>query len=301
MAGTEALHVPLPDDILDAQISMLDLIIDMFPGPGEVEIPSETSKVMARLRDPSLSSNMDILPPNVNFTLSLSLGTQDRIIQLKVCVPLQSSAPEISEPPSFTYAIRQPSWMSRGEVADLSNLMPKSDIFGALDYLQDPTSPFRNPRAAPDNEDTNSSNALVPKQSLVRVFFYFPSLSTREKRMDLVRYATDYQLTGFVLAGKPGVLCVEGVSVNIDTYMNYIKMNSWGDIPSHQKKVSERYREGGVNDPIERCFDDMTEITDSLGEKKGKRVNRGDMKALETWMMEKGLGNAFERVIMQTR
>jgi len=44
----------------------------------------------------------------------------------------------------------------------------------------------------------------------------------------------------------------------------------------------------------------MTEITDFLGGKKGKRVNRGDMKALEAWMMEKGLGNAFERVIMQS-
>jgi len=300
MAADEVSCFPLSEDILDSQLAMVDLILDMFPAPGEIEVPSETSEVVARLRNPSISSTPALLPSDINFTVSLFL-TENRIIQLKVSVPLQSSHPDPSEPPPFIYTIRQPPWMSRGEVAELSTLMPVDDIFGALEFLQDPTTQFQTLATPPDKPNGDLNAALVQKGPLVRVFFYFPSLSTKEKRMDLVRYAADYQLTGFVLAGKPGVLCVEGLSVNIDTYMNYIKMNSWGDIPSHQKKVSERYRDGGEDVVIRRCFNDMTEITDSLGDKKGKRVNRGDMKALEVWMTEKGLGNAFERVIMQSK
>ena len=300
MARTDALCFSLPDDILDAQLAIIDLVLNMFPGTGEVEVPSETSEVLTRLRDSTSSSTLDALPPNVHFTISIFLQIQNRTIQLKVFVPLYSPFADPSEPPSFSYAIRQPPWLSRGEVGALSSHMPNNDLFGALEYLQDPTTQFGIPEISPNDAKQSHRTASISNQALVRVFFYFPSLSTREKRTDLVRYAADYKLTGFVLAGKPGVLCVEGVSVNIDTYMNYIKMNSWGDIPSHQKKVSERYREGGENAPIERCFDNMTEITDFLGGKKGKRVNRGDMKALEAWMMEKGLGNAFERVIMQS-
>lgn len=39
------------------------------------------------------------------------------------------------------------------------------------------------------------------EEELQRVWFWFPSLSTREKRRDLVTYASRWGLTGFVLAG----------------------------------------------------------------------------------------------------
>lgn len=83
--------------------------------------------------------------------------------------------------------------------------------------------------------------------------------------------------------------------------MKFIKTDSWGDIPSYQKKVSERLREGsGVGDvSVQRVFTGMQEITDSLGERGGARGNRGDMQALENWLKERGLGDAFEKVIFQ--
>lgn len=110
----------------------------------------------------------------------------------------------------------------------------------------------------------------------------------------MVDLAPRYSLTGFVLAGKPGVLCLEGVSSDVDAYMSYIKTHSWGDIPSHQKKVSERFRE---TEDVQRAFSEMEEITDSLGERGGQRANRGDMQAFEAWLGSKGLQEAFERVI----
>lgn len=53
-----------------------------------------------------------------------------------------------------------------------------------------------------------------------------------------VNWAPEYNLTGFVLAGKPALLVLEGTVKNINTYMNEIKAKSWADIPSFQKKVS---------------------------------------------------------------
>jgi hypothetical protein len=104
-----------------------------------------------------------------------------------------------------------------------------------------------------------------------------------------------YQLSGFLYAGKPGILCVEGGSQSIDDYMKFIKTESWGDIPAHHKKVSERYRE---TKDVERAFEGMTEITDTVGERRGQRANRGDMKAVEEWLVERGVGDAFAKVLM---
>jgi hypothetical protein len=52
--------------------------------------------------------------------------------------------------------------------------------------------------------------------SLERVWFWFPSLSSREKRRDLVTYAEDSGLTGFVLAGKFSFACLASVSRSRD-------------------------------------------------------------------------------------
>ena len=89
-------------------------------------------------------------------------------------------------------------------------------------------------------------------------------------------------------------MCLEGTSADIDAYMKFIKTHSWGDIPSQQKKVSERFRE---TEDVRRVFSEMEEITDSLGERGGQRANRGDMQALEAWLRARGLQEAFGNVI----
>ncbi|KAJ9125088.1 hypothetical protein QFC22_000041 [Naganishia vaughanmartiniae] len=130
-------------------------------------------------------------------------------------------------------------------------------------------------------------------EELQRVWFWFPSLSTREKRRDLVTYASRWGLTGFVLAGKPGLLCLEGTAKHAEAYMSAIKSESWSDIPSYQKKVTERYRQ---HIPA-RAFDSMSEITETITQH-GQRGNRGDMGEVKAFMEQKGVGDAFGFVVV---
>lgn len=70
-------------------------------------------------------------------------------------------------------------------------------------------------------------------------------------------------LISFVLAGKPGVLCLEGLTTDVDAYMKLAKPHSWGDTPSHQK-VKRVYK---------RVFSGIEEITDLLGERNDQKAN----------------------------
>ncbi|KAJ9104757.1 hypothetical protein QFC19_003898 [Naganishia cerealis] len=135
--------------------------------------------------------------------------------------------------------------------------------------------------------------AVEAEQELQRVWFWFPSLSTREKRRDLVTYASRWGLTGFVLAGKPGLLCLEGTAKHAELYMSAIKSESWSDIPSYQKKVTERYRQHITS----RAFDTMQEITELITHG-GHRGNRGDMGQVKAFMEENGVGDAFGFVVV---
>lgn len=307
----------LPRHVMDLQLSTLDLLTAMFPSANELDISSSTMSCISQLRD--WIADPKALPSGVPAHLSLGVRVEisapdemdtvqgephrrpdETMVQLNLQVPLQSDDPEPTDPPPWTYSIRQPSWMTKTEVAELGEDMPADDVFAAIDHLRDTAPRFlaSSPSALGAASAAVAAAAAAASGPLLRVWFYFPSLSTRAKRDDLVNHAPHYRLTGFVLAGKPGVLCLEGTSEDVDAYMKFIKTESWGDIPSHQKKVSERWRQGGVGgESVGRVFDGMQEITDLLGERRGERANRGDMKALEAWLKEKGLGEAFEKVI----
>ncbi|POS71485.1 hypothetical protein DHEL01_v210120 [Diaporthe helianthi] len=310
MAG--CVGATLPGDLLEAQLSMVELIRAMYPS-SKGSSDSTTDEMIERVRswcessDPPSGSN---LPSSFSFDMTIPLDgdgseaqgqgqaqSQSPEIQMSIAVPLTSPEVGITEPPPLKYSLRQPAWMSRAELAELGTGMPVGDVLAAFDYIQENAPRYlRNSSSQPQRED--SSKPDKEAGPLMRVWFYFPSLSTREKRKDLVSYTTAYGLTGFVLAGKPGVLCLEGGSGDIDGYMNAIKNESWGDIPSHQKKVSERFRE--ECGPAGRKFAGMSEITDDLGARHGTRKNRGDMAALEAWLKEKGVGDSFSKVVMGT-
>jgi hypothetical protein len=279
---------PLPPDLLESQISTLDLLLAMFPDENEFDRAPSDMELITSIRDNG-SGGTSPIPPEIHLALHVSLDPTHSI-QVNITAPLQSIEADPTETPPITFSLRQPNWLDKASVAALSSTLP-SDIFSALDFLRD-----QGPSLIPTATTTPNAKSKSTGP-LVRVWFYFPSLSTREKRQHMVDWAPSYSLTGFVLAGKPGLLCLEGSASSIDAYMNEIKTVSWGDIPSYQKKVSERYREV---EGVTRAFGDMSEITDLVGERHGQRQNRGDMAAIEAWLKGKGLGEMFESVILQS-
>ncbi|KAL2872397.1 DUF1115 domain protein [Aspergillus lucknowensis] len=300
------LHL-LPAGILESQLSTIDLLTAMFPSPGELEISASAMECVEKLREWCQSPEVDRprpsgIPSTMLLAVHAPVAEGSKTIQINISIPLVCEDPDPETidapeppPPPLSYSLRQPAWMSKAELATLAAQMPTDDVFAAFVYLREEATPFLEAQQQPQPRDSTSGDRNTTMSTpLVRVWFYFPSLSTRSKRDDLVTHAPDYSLTGFVLAGKPGVLCLEGVSRDIDAYMSFIKTHSWGDIPSHQKKVSERYRE---TEGVVRVFDGMEEITDSLGERGGQRANRGDMQALEGWLRGKGLHGAFDKII----
>ncbi|KKK16404.1 hypothetical protein ARAM_004751 [Aspergillus rambellii] len=309
----------LPVDMMESQLSTVDLLMGMFPSPGELEIPELTTQCIEKLRvwceedHPASAATMPPsgIPASISLAVRLPIPATEKTIHVNISIRLQGDSPEIGQPqpqpqpsPLLSYSVRQPGWMSKAEVAkQLTARIPLDDVFDALQYIQEEARHFIETQiemtaaaaaTAPGSETLGPGRGCAAGGPVVRVWFYLPSLSSRGKRDDLVNHAADYSLTGFVLAGKPGVLCLEGASADIDAYMCFIKTHSWGDIPSYQKKISEKFRE---TKDIHRVFSGMEEITDTLGARGGQKANRSDMQALEAWLRDRGLGEAFEQVI----
>ncbi|ORY82561.1 hypothetical protein BCR37DRAFT_392770 [Protomyces lactucae-debilis] len=196
-----------------------------------------------------------------------------------------------SEEEGPTISLIRPTFLSRLEFEKLAAGLPSGEdvLASASQYLLDEA-----PRLIARDEMETRQEAAT-NDALARIWFYLPSLSTRSKRLDMCRLAPHYNLTGFVLAGKPGVLCLEGTPRQAQAYMADIKCNSWADIPSFQKKITERLREDNID---ARRFQDMAEITDAIAQH-GQRGNRGDLGQVEAFLKERDLGHVFGFVFMQ--
>ncbi|RGP77251.1 hypothetical protein FLONG3_4766 [Fusarium longipes] len=298
MMAEKATQDVLPKDLMELQLGQIDLLMAMYASDDAVYMDSTSTETIEKLRD--WCENRDEASPKLTDTsidLILRLddlgenGSSAHLLLLTMSVPLTYRRGEpLVDPPSIKTRIQQPDWMSKGDVAKLNSELPDEDILSVIEHIKEAAA-----QHLADLEQDQVDNTPVKDTAIVRVWFYFPSISTRAKRDDLVNYAPTYGLTGFLLAGKPGVLCLEGGSTAVDDFMKFIKTESWGDIPAHHKKVSERYREETKD--LKRAFEDMQEITDMI-EKRGARGNRGDMKALEAWLVECGLGEAFGKILM---
>ncbi|KAF4338938.1 RWD domain protein [Fusarium beomiforme] len=297
MSSDNAFQNALPKELMELQLGQIDLLMAMYASDDAISMDSGASSLIDILRN-WCEGDEESAPKFLEKATSLQLrldiedgNSSAKDLQLTLIVPLTSQkGEELPEPPPIKTRIQQPDWMSKGDVAKLNTEIPEEDILSVIEHIKEAASEYLS-----SLKQAEVSNTTNKDTSIVRVWFYFPSISTRAKRDDLVNYAPTYGLTGFLLAGKPGVLCLEGGSVAVDDFMKFIKTESWGDIPAHHKKVSERYREEGVD--LKRAFPDMQEITDMI-EKRGARGNRGDMKALEAWLVECGLGEAFGKILM---
>ncbi|KAH7413644.1 hypothetical protein DE146DRAFT_749848 [Phaeosphaeria sp. MPI-PUGE-AT-0046c] len=297
MSNSPTWHL-LPPDLIELQLGQIDLLLAMYPDDIMIEDSAQNViSIFRRVVEGDSSEKLDI-PPSVPILLQIVVPNDSQTkntLDLDLTIPFfyqGSQQPE--DPPDVKVRIQQPPWLSRAVTTQLMDDLPlHEDLLGTIEHIKE-TAAKHLSEPPSSTLDLNTRANSIPNGPLVRVWFYFPSISTRSKRADFIIHAPSYSLTGFLYAGKPGLLCVEGASQEIDDYMRFIKTESWGDIPAHHKKVSERYREPDV----QRVFKDMEEITDSVGERRGVRANRGDMRAVEEWLADRGLGEALGRVLM---
>ncbi|KAM7184623.1 Protein of unknown function (DUF1115) domain containing protein [Naviculisporaceae sp. PSN 640] len=300
----------LPPHLMELQLAQIDLLQAMYPDEGIITMDDSSSETLDRLRliSNGPGSRMPSIDPASSVSLLLTVeADEERSFQLEIAFPFGYTTDALDEaasdePPPPRIRLVQPSWMNKAEASSITTNYAQEDqqddLFTRIEQIKEAVASHLSSQSVSSTPASFPHDSGNNRNSLVRVWFWFPSISTRAKRDDIVNYAPSYGLTGFLLSGKPGVLCLEGASERVDAYMKFIKTESWGDIPAHHKKVTERLREIiDVGKGQKRIFKDMQEITDTLGERRGERANRNDMKLLEAWLVERGLGEALMKVL----
>ncbi|KAJ5223189.1 uncharacterized protein N7469_009429 [Penicillium citrinum] len=134
-----------PPDIMESQLSVIDLLTAMFPSPGEMEIPQSTAEHVERLREwcQNQTTAPPTVPPSLPLSVFLSVSDGEKSIQVNISVPLQCENPNtIDQPPPSSYSLRQPEWMSKAEFSSIAAYVQGVDSLEALDYIQNRVNDF---------------------------------------------------------------------------------------------------------------------------------------------------------------
>ncbi|WWC96859.1 hypothetical protein V866_003734 [Kwoniella sp. B9012] len=283
---------------LEAQLDLLQLLTSMYTST-ELLLPESTQSILdTYLGDPSSDLNAQGVE-ELECELELPIDEYNANSEKVTFQILLSTSSK-----DLKMRFKQPTYLNRSQYETLIQDIPQYDENEeSSEYILNSVESIKTSLQSILELSTLQNQELEVKEDaqdkqIDRVWFWLPSLSTREKRDDMVNFAKEVGLTGFVLAGKPGILCVEGNSQVIDKYMSRIKSESWSDIPKHHKKITERLRRP-LPTPDKRSFTDMKEITDIIPHY-GQYNHRGDMSEVKRLMDQWGVGEDFGAVVMNS-
>lgn len=190
-------------DALEYQLSNISVLQSMYPSPTELRPLPSSLPVLRKLQAiPTTPFSPEEECAEFIYTTRIAQGEYDMILTL----PLNR--------PRIELTLRQPSWLTRSEWEAVRDLEPSIDEELVVEYLLECKDLLRrrieglakyNPEidTKPDIGGHSGSTSDGRAQScLQRVWFWFPSLSSKEKRRDLVTFAEEHLLSGFLLAGE---------------------------------------------------------------------------------------------------
>jgi hypothetical protein len=184
-------------DVVEYQLSNIALLQSMYPDPAELTIsPHCLSDYMTLETYPTSSVSSEQI--ELLHTTTINQGEIDLIITL----PLNRSRVEMN--------MRQPPWLTRVEWEEVRAIPTSAEDELVVEYLLETMDLIRSrvsglakyKAAEEDSKPILTGSSERPKSCLQRVWFWFPSLSSKEKRRDLIDFAEEHLLTGFLLAGE---------------------------------------------------------------------------------------------------
>lgn len=222
---------------IPVQISELEMLQSMF-SHNELRITSSLLDDMKQYVDSPHAT-----PPLVSFIINLDVE-----IKLEVSVTLPPDYPAV-EPEMFVRSElldkQQQATINKELYQFISNLeRGEVCIYSAVSWLQENALRFK------QNIPVDSSTVKINTEKLVRIWIYSHHIYNKDKRRNILAYASQHCCAGFMLPGRPGIICLEGFEEDCDEVWRKIRSMNW-------KKIMLKKKE----DCLERCFSSFEETS----------------------------------------
>lgn len=247
---------------LESQLSELEVLQSMFVNPGEIRFDDQT--IVTHIKN-YINNKIKIIPASLDFTINLSIDNSN----FELCVSLPHDYPEIV-PDIFVRNNKQNRDQQRKINADLKNYIQELErdicVYSAVTWLQDNGAQYI------VNFVSNDSGLIkIKNNECARYWIYSHHIYNKTKRREILNLASEYELTGFCLPGKPGVVCIEGLAEDCINWWTFIKSMCW-------KKIVVKFVEEETKEVhLFRKFKKFEELGFQTEGNRGNHMSLGDL------------------------
>lgn len=231
--------------LVNSQLEELELMLAVFPAHGEMEVDLEWQQLAQLYLDGKASP-----PPTLQYRIRPPIDQ----IQLELTVQLPLLYP-IQPPEVFARVTQQDRSQQKVLNDDLAEYVSSIErgqtcIYTVVSWLQDNAHKYTSPI-----EPVTTPVLAPPDKTYSRFWIYSHHIYSKTKRKDLLSLACEYRVSGFMLSGKPGIICVEGEKDDCEHWWTDVKAMNWKKIA--MKKVEDF----PIGSEFERKFSNFEEIS----------------------------------------
>lgn len=264
---------------LETQLSELEMLQSVFYNPGEIRLDDQS--IVAHITN-YVNNKTNITPPCLDFTINLTIEN----INFEICVTLPHDYPD-TIPDIFIRNNEQNREQQRKLNTDLSDYIKSlergdSCVYSAVTWLQDNAMSYVKLNEAVVKKETSKSNECA------RYWIYSHHIYSKTKRREILNLADDYDLTGFCLPGKPGVVCIEGTAEDCNNWWSFIKSMCW-------KKIVVKFIENEVLEDLHQ-FRRFKKFEELGFQTEGNRGNHMSLGGLAKYLEEHKCGHMFKEL-----
>ena len=236
---------------MEQQLFELEMLEAMYPGENELMMDDKSiiDDVRKWLNAAESSSSLGFLPPRISFQLKLLFDDGDntpKTIEVSILYPHQYPSSDVME----IYVKSRQGALNRTKQCDinqaLSDYVKQNVIVGevclisVITWLNENCPKYIQLSKEEENAKLNSSSkdtkTTASSSKLLRLWIYSHHIYSKIKRKDILDLSNEFQLSGFCMPGKPGIICLEGTENNCTDAWNVIKSWNW-------KKINVRHQE----------------------------------------------------------
>ncbi|XP_066147268.1 RWD domain-containing protein 2A [Euwallacea fornicatus] len=266
---------------MQVQLDELESLQAMFYNPGEVKL--QDIEVFNLIQDYVCGKTMSV-PPRLAFTVNVPIDNSKFEMCISLCYEYPFVEPEIVV--GNCLLNRKQHVELNKKIGEFLRGLPKGEpcIFTVISWLQDNALDYykqEKPKITPEK--------CQEVEEQVRYWIYSHHIYSKTKRKALIDLAKELKISGFVMPGKPGVICVEGDARDVIEWWQTVKSMNW-------KKIFCKITESNKEDLKGTNFLKFHGFTEQVFENRGPKFNHMDMGEFYKYLEKHNLGYIFKDI-----
>jgi len=266
---------------LEEQLVELEVLQSMYPGENELEIsnPAIVHDIKEYL------NKKGSLPSIIEFTLKLEIDCHP----VAATFNLPREYPAAVHPQTYIRSERFSREAQSNINRDVQTFIEaevrlgEPSVMAIISWIQDHADTY----FGDVKTEQPKAESTVLSESFSRYWIYSHHIYSKTKRKNILDMAKDYDVTGFCLPGKPGIICIEGPTKNCVDWWGVVRNWNWKRL---NIKIQEEL-EGDIEDC--RLFSGFVEIGEV---KSGSRDCHMDMGQFQTYLQQHGCLHIFSQL-----